>query len=148
MLLTVILLISCILTARLLEKKKMRVASVMYSAVFIVLLVAVLLAVEVETIGFAISNIIGEDAYLQAHEVLLNAINSEGYGTCIYIALLFTLFLQITTFFVHTVYEIVWFDRSESAAYFPKKYVAKHSFKPRVLYLTRRINLLNCLMLN
>lgn len=148
MLLTVIFLISCIITARLLEKKRMKVASIAYSVMFIVLLTALLLTVDFAPVSQAFTNIMGEETYLQTKEAFIYALHSPGYGTCIYIALFLTFILQAATALTLAVTGLVRVLSAGKAAYRHKKEKRESSYLPRELYLKKRINLMYCRMLN
>lgn len=148
MLLTVIFLISCIITARILDKYKMHVASVGYSVMFIILFFALLFTVDIEPIRIAFSNVMGEAPYLEVKEALLYALRSPGFGTCIVIALLLTAFLQIAVSVIFAVTAIISLLKKGKKIYFIKKDEHSCSCLMRALYINRSINLLYCRMLN
>ena len=148
MTITLIFLISCIITARLFEKKHMRVASVAYSVLFVFLLVALLLTSDYEPISNAWSRIMGENVYLQAKDALLYAIHSAGYGTCIIFALLLTLILQLLLVLTLAVTGIVRILISKNKSYQSKKenYVSLYTLYK--LFIQIDFNLIYCRMLN
>lgn len=148
MLITVIFLISCVISARLLEKKKMRVASIAYSVLFIVFFAALLLTSDVEAINRTLSAIMGAQTYQLTRNALFYAYHSAGYGTCILIALFFTLMLQLALPIICAVARIVKLFGRGKVALISKKDKYRRSCRPRALYLQRHINLLYCRMLN
>lgn len=148
MLITAIFLISCIITARLLDKHKLRLASAAYSVLFVVLLTALLFTIDVELVGRSISNLVGTKTYLQTREALLYALHSAGYGTCITLALLVTLFLQLLIPFLFAVATVVALFKKGKEARISKKDKYRLPHALRELYVRRRINLLYCRMLN
>lgn len=148
MLITVIFLVSCIITAQLLEKHKLRVASIAYSVFFVVLLAALLFTVDLELISRALSNMLGAKAYLQVKDALDYAIHSAGYGFCIFIALLLTISVQITLSLICAVATIVKYFVKRSLKLLTKKDNYSCPFTLRALYRQRYINRLYCRMLN
>lgn len=148
MLLTVIFLISCIITARLLEKKNMRVATVAYSVMFIILLYVLLLVIDFAPTNQAFTKLLGEEVYLETKEALLYALNSQGYGTCICFALFLTLFLQLTTALTIAVTGILHLLTGKKEGFFQKREKQLSPRKPREVCLNNHINLLYCRMLN
>lgn len=148
MLVTILFLISCVITARVLEKKNMRVASVTYSVLFVILLAALLFTVDLELISRALSNMMGAKAYLQVKDALDYVIHSAGYGFCIFIALLLTISVQITLSLICTVVTIVKYFVKRSLELLTKKDNYRCPFTLRALYRQRYINRLYCRMLN
>lgn len=148
MLLTVIFLISCIITARLLEKKRMKVASIAYSVLFVVLLTALFLTVDIAPISQACINIMGNESYLQTREALIYALRSPGYGTCIYIAVFLTFVLQAATALTLAVTEIVRVLSKEKEICRAGKESSEGYRAFREPDRRKPINLLYCRMLN
>lgn len=148
MIVTILFLISCVITARLLDKKKMRVASIAYSVLFVVLLTALLLTSDLELISRALSKIMGTKAYLLTKDALLYAFHSAGYGFCIFIALSFTFFLQISLSLIYAVVTIVKLFKKGNVALLSKKENYRRLYTPQALYLNQDINRLYCRMLN
>ena len=148
MVFTVLFLITCVMTARLLEKKKMYVASVMYSVMFVILLTALLFTSDIELVNRSLSNLIGIKTFLQTKEILLYAFESAGYGLCILIALLFTFILQFSLSVICTVVTIVRFLKKGREVILTKKEKYGYLYIPRAFYVHKPINLLYCRMLN
>lgn len=148
MALTLIFLISCIITARLLEKKKMRVASVAYSVTFILLLFILLFVTDIEPISRALANMLGANAYGEIKLALIEALRSASYGTCITIAILLTFFLQLAVTVFCAVSTIVRFFKKWSVTYRSKREKFRIIYPIRNIYIRKPINLLYCRMLN
>ena len=145
MLITIIFLISCISTARILEKKKMNVAAAAYSVLFVVIFSALLLTADSELIGNALSNIMGVKSYMLTRDALIYVLHSAGYGACIYAALFVTLIFQVAALLAITVVTLF---RKRTATIISKKDNYRCPHTPRALYLNNSINLLYCRMLN
>lgn len=148
MLLTVLFLISCVITARIFDKKRMSAATIAYSVMFVVLLTALLLTVDFGPINQAFTNIMGEEAYLQTKEAFICALDSAGYGTCIYIALFLTFILQVATAMTLAVTGLVRVLSKRKEIYRSKREKRESSYFPRERYLKKRIHLMYCRMLN
>lgn len=148
MAITVLFLISCVITARMLEKKKMHAASVAYTVLFVVLLAALFLTVDFEPINRALTNVMGAKTYLQTQNALLYALRSDGYGTCIISALLLTFIIQLAlpVAFAVTGLVRILFKKQETKQSKKDKYRSSRLLNE--LYLKRYINLLYCRMLN
>lgn len=145
---TVIFLITCILTARVLEKNKMTVASIGYSVMFVMLFSALIFTSDLEPVSIALTNLMGEVPYLQLKEALLYALHSPGYGACIITAFLLTLLLQVAVSVIYTVTSFArFFKKARRAHHFGSKKVGSDC-EYRELYVHRPINLLYCRMLN
>lgn len=148
MLISAIFLVSCIITARLLEKKKLHVASAAYSILFVIVLAVLFLTSDVEPIQQTLSGMMGTKAYLQTKEALLYALRSAGYGTCILVALFFTLFLQISLPLIYAVATIVRRFKKGREAVLSKRDQYRCPYPSRTVALPKQINLLYCRMLN
>lgn len=145
---SILFLISCVFTARFLEKRKMHVASVIYSAVFICLLAVLLLAVDIPIIQTSISNMMGAYKYAQVHDFVVEVINTDEYGlsTITVVAVVFA--VQVIAILIQAAKVVVtFFIKDLSSPEFSKKTITLAS-PVRVLYLPKRINLLYCRMLN
>lgn len=148
MLLTVIFLISCVVTARLLDKKNMQIASIAYAVMIAVILFALAFICDVPFIGDVMSEIFGRYNYFSIQYLLREAIDAPVYSVFIVSAIAFTFAVQIavTIFcFVDTITHLF-----KDRAYYYKK--RKDFFKLRPLVsiakIIRKINLLYCRMLN
>lgn len=145
---TIIFLVSCIITARMLEKKKIHVASVAYSVLFVVLFAALFLTVEFEPVSYALTRFMGAESYLQTKQTLLYALSSAGYGTCIISALLLTFVLQVSLAVALAVKGLVRILSGKKEAYLSKKDKFETAQLIRGLFIQKRINLIYCRMLN
>lgn len=134
--------------ARMLDKKKMRVASVVYSVAFVLLLTALLLTVDIEPIRHAFIKLIGVNAYLNINLAFNEALHSAGYGTCIGIALALTFILQLSLTVFCAVSTIVRFFKKWNEAQVSKRDKFRITHPIRNIYIRRPINLLYCRMLN
>lgn len=148
MIITAIFLITCIITARVLKVQKMRIASVIYSILSIILIDALLLTSDLTPVRFAFENLMGEEYYMLIKETLTYALYSSGYGSCILIAFFTTLFLQVVISFIYLLTNIVKSIKIIKEVYLPKEYNYKNSYTYQVLTLRKNINLLYCRMLN
>lgn len=146
--LAVIFIISCVISARILEKNKMRAASIAYSVMFVILLSALLFTVDFEPINHAFSRVIGMARYLEVREALLYAMQTPGYGTCIAAALLVTLLLQLLISAAYAVSVIANALKQEKGVYLSKKDKRKTISYTKKIYLRKQINLMYCRMLN
>lgn len=148
MLLTFLFLISCIITARLLEKKKMRVASIAYSVLFIILFAVLFLTVDLEPITRALTNVMGAEMYLQTKSALLYAIGSAGYGTCIISAMLLTFIIQLVLPIALAVTGLVRILFKKKEEHTSKKEKYKRARIQYGIFVQKQINLIYCRMLN
>ena len=145
---SVLFLISCIFTARFLEKRKMHVASVMYSAVFAGILIVLLLAVDIPIIQTAFSNMMGAREYAQAHEFVRDVVSTDEYGISTITVMVVVFVVQIITTLIQAAKAVVTLlIRKTTPAKFKKRKLSLAS-PVRTLYLPRQINLLYCRMLN
>ena len=149
MILNVIFLLTSIVTARLLDKKKMRVASAAYSVTFIFLLVVLLFTAEAEVISRMMVNVLGENIYWNAHFVFLDAIHAPQYGLFIVGALGLTFALQLSVTVFHTVKVVVYHFFKQNTPLQKARKIRFTLLRPvRDLFLSPNINLLYCRMLN
>lgn len=148
MLLTAIFLVTCVITARVLQEKKMRVASVIYSILSVVLIVAILFTSDFVPVRYAFENLMGEEYYLNIKDAILHALYTSGYGTCTLFAFFITLFLQVVISVIYVVTIVVKLIKVGKEVYLLKKDSNSHSYIYRVLSLKKDINILYCRMLN
>lgn len=148
MLLNVLFLLTSIVTARLLEKKKMRVASMAYSVMFVFLLVVLLFTVESEAVGRLMVNVLGEDVYRAIHPAFLDAVHTPQYGLLIVGALALTLALQLSVAVFHTAKLVYHFVKQNSFLQKAKQIRFTLLRPVRDMFLFPKINLLYCRMLN
>lgn len=148
MILTVIFLITCIITARVLEKKKMRAASIAYSVLFVIFLVALLFVTDLKPLQTALINTVGVKIYFSVRFSLLEAINATGYGMIIAGAILFTIALQLFATVVCVVDKLVEIFKKSSFQYKSRRDIFKRILFTHEVFLAKRINLLYCRMLN
>ena len=146
---TVLFLISCVVTARLLDKKNMRVASVSYAVMFAVLTVVLLFTVDAEPIRDLMVRLVGRNAYVNAHFAFREAINSSIYGIYIVSALTLTFILQLFVTVFYTAKTIVtYYFKKNSFSENKKKVNPGRVGDTRRLYLSQKINKIFCRMLN
>lgn len=148
MILSVMFLISCIVTARVFEKRKMHVASVLYTTLFILLLAALAFVTDIEPIRNSLANALGEYAYTVIRSVLFSAIRSSTYGIAIAAAIVLTAVLQLVTTVACVVSTIIGFFKRSGISDLAKKLRDRLAYAMRTLFLMKRINLLYCRMLN
>ena len=145
----IIFLISSLFTAGLLDKKRMRTASVAYLVMCVFMVFVLLFLVDVDFIRGAMIQAFGKKTYFEVHFTLVDAIRAPQYGVFIAGAILLTLVLQIAVTVICTVRAIVYCCLKKNTL-FQKSKNAKtgrvHIL--RSLYRTLKINLLLCRMLN
>ncbi len=145
----IIFLLSCILTARYLDKKKMQAASVLYSVLFIITFTFSLFAIDYEIIKESMINIFGEPFYGELRRSVLGILNTDCFG------------INLTTVFVaacilQTVIVIIGLTKRVVSYFIVEKKPSREFYKAyfrfvllvRNLYLPKRINLLYCRLLN
>lgn len=149
MALNVLFLLSSIVTARIFEKKKMRVASVAYSVLFIVMLAVLLFTVDVDAIRSTMIWLCGKTSYFNAHFAFMDAIRMPLYGAFIMGALVLTLVVQLAAAVFCAAKEIVYHFFKQNT-HFQKTKKARRTIVHPVhdLFLIPNINLLYCRMLN
>lgn len=148
MILSVVFLISCIITARVFDKRKMHVASVLYTTLFVLMSVALVFVTDIEPVRNFFADALGAHAYSVIRSVLLSAIHSSTYGTAIAIAIILTAVLQLVTTVVCVVSTIIGFFKKSGIQTLAKKMEDRLAYPIRALLLARQINLLYCRMLN
>lgn len=145
---TILYLIFCIITARMLDKKQMRVATVLYSVMFVLLLPLILFSIDIEAVRQALSNVMGEHAYLEVSSLFHDVLNSSGYGICIAIALVTSFVLQLVVSLFWAVETLVNYIKERSVYYLSKKKRVEIPCLARNIYISKRIYILYCRMLN
>lgn len=145
---TIIFLLSSIVTARLLDKKRMHVASIAYSVMFVIILSVLLFVVDFEFIRRLMINIVDPQTYYKVHFAFMDAINAPFYGLFISGALLLTFVVQLAVTVLYTATVIVFHYLQKNSFTCKKNAYFKLAQSVRSLYLSNRINLLYCRMLN
>ena len=148
MILTVIFLITCVITARIFDQRKMKAAAVAYSVVFIVVLSVLAFTVDYPLISRAMSNIFGINNYNEIHSAICETIQTPVYGFSMIGGIAALFFVQLTASVLEMARAVVsCFKKEYLVRKFRKAYVsfAQHAHR---LILPRRINLLYCRMLN
>lgn len=149
MLVSVVFLISCIITARFLKRRKMKLASALYSILFSVTLVIIMLAVDSKMIGFAFSNILGGSLYSELHRAILRMFAENIYGFSVVTLIALSISVQLAiAIYCATKKAVRHFCASVDAERKFKKVYFRYAPSVRNLYLPKRINLLYCRMLN
>lgn len=148
MLLTVIFLITCIVTARLLEKKKMRVASIAYSVMFIIFLSALVFVSDFSFIRDILTDVFGTYAYYSARYIVIEAVDAPGYSIIISVALVLTVVFQIAATVYCFVDTIVSYLKKKHHDHKKWKEALKRTLPAYDAIITKRINILYCRMLN
>lgn len=148
MLLTIIFLISCFVTARLLYKKNMLVASVAYAITIAVILLVLAFICDVPFIGDVLSKIFGRYNYFSIQYLLREAIKTQGYSVFIVTAIAFTFVLQLAVTVFCVVDTITHLFKKRAYEYKKRTVVFKARFFKSKTRITRNINLLYCRMLN
>ena len=146
---SVLFLISCVLTARIFEKRKMRAAAITYSVLFISVLFVLAFAVDIPILARALNNALGTKMYRDLHSAIAEAINTKLYGFSM-IGVICVMFI------VQSIAAVVEMARAVAVICFKKKALVRKFKKAyfkfarsvRNLYLPKRINLLYCRMLN
>lgn len=148
MIITGIFLITCIVTARVLEEKKMRIASVIYSILSVILIDALLLTSDLAPVKYIFKTLMGEECYLYIKSAIFDTLYTTGYGSCILFAFFTTLFIQVVISFIYVITNIVKLSKIYEVSYIPEKnnYRCLHIYQ--TLCLKKNINLLYCRMLN
>ena len=133
--------LTSIMTARFLEKKKMRAASVLYSTMFIIMFLILLFTVDIETIRNMMSSIFGEEVYNLTRNAFVYAITTPVYGVYIIGSVLFTVVVQIAVTLLTPVGEIVrYLIRKKSCIHKFKKVYVRLVHHARSLCIATPIN--------
>ena len=146
---TVIFLISCIITARYLDKKRMQAASVLYSVLFIITFVFSLFAIDYGIVKEGMINIFGEQFYGELRHSVLGILNTEFLGINNTILFTAACILQTVIVIIGLTKRVVsyFIIERKPASEFYKAYF-RFVLLVRNLYLPKRINLLYCRLLN
>ena len=146
---TVIFLLSCIITARYLEKKKMQAASVLYSVLFIITFTFSLFAIDYNVIQNGLINIFGEQFYGELRRSVLGILSIECFGISLKLFFVSACILQTAIVIIGLTKRVVSYFIVEKK---PSREFYKAYFRfvllVRNLYLPKRINLLYCRLLN
>ena len=149
MALTLIFLLSSIVTASILDKKKMRVASVAYIVMIVVMFVVLLLMLDVEPIRELMIKILGEWGYNATHEAFMDAISTPQYGVYTIAAIVLTFIVQGALLTLCPIHAIVHYFSQKKSVYqkFKKNYI-KTVYEVYTLNISKPINLMYCRILN
>ena len=145
---SVLFLLSCVMTSRFLEKRKMRIANVLYSVLFVFTLCVLVFAFDFPLLEQLMSNLFGEAAYDELHIIALRVVNQTVYGVSVITMISITTSVQLG-FAIYTATKKLVFRlikrvaaRKFSRVYSVEK-IGVHRFYP-----ITRINRLYCRMLN
>ena len=146
---SVLFLLSCVLTARTFAKYRMRIASMLYSIAFVVVLFVLLFMVDIEFVSKALINIFTEEWYFEVRNDFLEVTGTAYYGFTMLIVVCVTTAVQLFVLFVNAVREVViyCFSKESVRRRFYKAY-SKCAQLVRGLLIYRPINLLYCRMLD
>ncbi len=149
MAITIIFLLSCVITARIFERKNMRTAAVAYALLFAVVLLLLLFAVDIPIIERALTNVIGAEKYAEMQSIVDDAMQSSIYGFSMISVIGAVFVVQVVASVVATakVVAVYCFNKRSLVRKFKKVYGGFVSFA-RELRLPRRINIFYCRMLN
>ncbi len=142
-------LLSCVITARYFERKRMHTASVMYSVLFLITFTFALFSLDYSVVRVGLSNMFGEELYLELRHTVLGIINTSYFGIS------FTTLFSVVCI-LQSIFAIIGLTRCIVRYCFVKqkplrkfnKAYSRFVLLVRNLYLPRRINLLYCRMLN
>lgn len=148
---SILFLVTCIISARLLERRRMRVAAVFYSVMFITVFSYLLLATELGILRVALTNLLGAQTYELMHNVALDAMNESYFGVTIAGILFLTIGVQVALAVLEAASAAVRciraFARRRRGYKFRKAYF-KLASSVRKLVVHKRINLIYCRLLN
>jgi len=145
---SVLFLLSCVMTARFLERQKMRIANVLYSVLFASTLCVLAFVFDFPWLKGLMSYLLGESAYNELHIIALRVVSQTVYGVSVMtmISVIFSVQLGIAIYTAtkKIVHKLTHREpaRKLSRVYSIKKIDAP-SFHPVL-----RINQLYCRMLN
>lgn len=145
---TALYLVVCIIIARQLDKKRMQVATILYSVMFVTLLPLILFSIDFEPVRLALTNAMGVQTYTNVHNLFYEIMHSSGYGICIAIALVVSAVLQILLSLFWAVESLVNFIKERAVYYLSRKKRIETPCLVRNLYISHRIYILYCRMLN
>ena len=149
MALSVIFLLTSIVTARLLEKKKMRVASVAYTVMFIIMALVLLFTADAESIRNIMLRVVGSRWYFDIRHTFLDAIRAPLYGVYMMSAILLTFAIQLSVTVIFTAKAVVYhLTKHRAFEYTIKKVHNRLLHEVCSLKMSRNVNLLYCRMLN
>ena len=149
MFLTLLFLVSCVIIARKFEKHNLRTASIAYSVMFVVILLALLFTVEIPVVRSGLANMVGRYAYANIHYTLCEAMNHAYYGVSVAAVMAVSFWLQVIFTAVDTAAAVVKYVLSKKDIHeISKKAYLKLQESIQSLIMPRPINLLCCRMLN
>jgi len=152
MLVCFLFLLTCILSARYLEKKRMTLAAAFYSVLFIFMTFFFLISVNIPYVHTALRYLLGEEIYDILHKFALEAINASIYGIGV-------LWAVGVIFIIQSVSVVIITAHSVAKRLFKFKKVVRAEFRklrPHAEYkipslqqrVPLRIHLLYCRLLN
>ena len=127
----------------------MHAASVLYSVMFIIMLLVLLFTVDIELIRRGMLSLFGREVYYGVQNAFIDAIKSSAYGAYIVGSIILTVAVQVSVTVLTPVRAIV--------RYIVQKKTVHHKFKKaysrlvqnvRSVYISQPINRLYCRMLN
>ena len=145
---SILFLISCIITARFFEKRKMRVAAVLYAILFAVVLSLLLFVLDFSITSTALTNILGAKSYRVLHDFLLDVLHTGFYGISVLSVIGLSVAVQVAVILLETTKQVL-------------RYLVNHTYKRkfktvrirlasfvRQPFYSQKINLRFCRMLN
>ena len=147
--LSVLFLLTSIATARFLDKRKMQVASALYSAMFIIMMFVLLFTVDIEPVCRMMTYVFGNENYADFREVLKDAIADSRYGVYIVGAIILTIAVQVSVTVMAPVRAIIrYFSQKKTVLHKFKKVYERLVYPVPSLYISEKFTLLYCRMLN
>lgn len=145
----ILFLLTSIVTARFLERRKMRAASVAYSTMFIIMFFVLLFTVDIEPVRRVMLNIFGRPVYYGIYNAFSDAVNTPAYGVYMIGGIILTIAVQLAITILFPVRAIVrYFTRKKAYLNRFKKVYTRLVRNVRSLYISYPINQLYCRMLN
>ena len=142
-------LLTSIVTARFLDKRKMRAASIMYSTMFIIMLFVLLFTVDIDLVRQMMMNAFGSEVYQLVHNAFVDAISTPAYGVYIIGSVILTVAVQVSVTVLAPVSAIVrYLIKKKNILHKFKKAYVRLVHQARSLYIVTPINRLYCRMLN
>ena len=140
-------LLTCVVTARLMEKKKMTVAASLYTVVFVALLTVVLLTSDNTFITTAMQNLLGS-MYLPAADFAAGVMGASFFGINLLglLTLVFVVQLALTVITVTTAV-VEYLGKKSPERKFNRVHITRVSHA-LFLPISRKYNLLYCRMLD
>ena len=149
MIITIIFLLTCVITARIFERKNMRAAAVAYALLFAVVLLLLLFAVDIPIVERALTNAIGAAKYAEIASAIDDAMSSTLYGISMIsvIGAVFAVQTLASIIEAARVVAVYCFKKEALIRKFKKVYSGALRYS-RELCLPRQINKIYCRMLN